>query len=173
MVLKFNEQLVIPAEGSECICPVITVEVALLVRVKLREELLNEGDSQVEATESILLLQELLEVVEGNLSLAITCSNKAISHSCIFLGQDKANLLNGGEFPVEGAGLTEATTERSAQAGSCADDLGRVVWVLIAQESLEVRHLDFTGFEEIQESEKTIKLGWKDLRRWHLQELNQ
>lgn len=78
LVFEFDEDLVVPVEALEGVEPVVFSEEAFLVGIDFGEQLLSESQGQVEATQSLVLVQELLELFESHFLQVLGCLLKAL-----------------------------------------------------------------------------------------------
>lgn len=70
-IFEFDDELVLPPEGFECILPVRDVYEPFLVRIKLGKEPLQEGYGQVQPLQAVLAVHKRLKVIEGDLPCSL------------------------------------------------------------------------------------------------------
>ena len=99
-ILELNHMMIVIIECLERIFPVLERDIGLLVWIELGEELLVQGDSQVEASENVRFGDEFDETVESH-SLGISGGRvEAVLKSRVLVGNNETDLLNSCKFPV-------------------------------------------------------------------------
>lgn len=111
--------VILVVKGLECIFPVFESHVGLLVRIDFSEELLVQGNSQVEASEDVRFLNEFDEALEGHSVGVFGGLVKAVFESRILVRDNETDLLNGGELPVMGTGLSKAASHGRGELLVC------------------------------------------------------
>jgi hypothetical protein len=70
-VLQFDQDLLAVAEGLESMDPVVLSQETLLVRVNLREQLLQQWLGHVETIQTVQLFNEFLKLFKGKLGQSL------------------------------------------------------------------------------------------------------
>lgn len=110
VVFELYDQLVVDIEGLERVFPIFDSHEGFLVRVDLSEKLLDKGEAEVEAFESVVLISELFEFLKVDLACTLTCLFEAFFNRIELLRDDQANLLQRCHFPVMDVSLSESSS---------------------------------------------------------------
>ena len=154
--------MIVIIECLERIFPVLERDIGLLVGIELGEELLVQGDSQVEASENVRFGDEFDETVECN-SLGISGGRiEAVLKGRVLVGNNETDLLNSCEFPVMRACCQEASSHGRREFGVSLASCRANVWTHIVQKSLKIGKLDLIGFIVTQDPKEPIESGADD-----------
>ena len=108
------------------------------MRIDLGEKLLFEHIGQVEASQSVVLVDESVELDEVDLVSLAGGIVEGLLEAVVDLGDLESNLLNGGEFPVDSARGIETSTHGCREHAMSLTSGRADVRADIVDESLEV-----------------------------------